>query len=211
MEDVLDVYVRPYNPHRPVICLDEKPFMLHDHYLEPLPMRPGSPAKLDYQYQRRGYCSIFSLIEPLTGQQYVDIRKTRKAVDFAEVIAWLVDVLYPNAERIVLVMDNLNTHVPGSLYKRFPPAAAKRLLDRLEIHYTPKHGSWLNIAEIGIQLFSQDCLNRRIGSIEEVREELMAWCAERNRLKKAIHWQFTTADARIKLRSLYPDITLVTD
>ncbi|RYL86133.1 IS630 family transposase, partial [Sporolactobacillus sp. THM19-2] len=198
MEDVLDVYSRPYDPQKPLICLDEKPYMMHADKVQPLPIRNKSPRKVDYEYERKGSCSIFGLIEPLTGKQYVDVRSTRTAIDFAEVVHHLVDDLYPQAKKIVLVMDNLNTHRIGSLYKKYPPTEAKRILDKLDIHYTPKHGSWLNIAEIGLNLFSKQCLNRRIPTIEELDRELNAWCDDRNHQSIAVKWQFTTADARTK-------------
>lgn len=208
MEDVLDVYAQPYQAKRPLICLDEKPYILHQDVVKPLAMRGKSPRKIDYEYERHGYCAIFGLIEPLTGQQFVDARPTRKAVDFAEVIAWLVDELYPQADKIVLVLDNLNTHTPAALYKRFSPAKARRLLKKLEIHYTPKHGSWLNIAEIGLNLFTRQCLaNRRLASVAKLNQELQAWCRQRNQKGIAVNWQFTTKDARTKLQSLYPKLS----
>ncbi|WP_240697386.1 IS630 family transposase [Sporolactobacillus sp. THM19-2] len=209
MKDVLDIYSRPYDPQKPLICLNEKPCMMHADKVQPLPIRNKSPRKTDYEYERRGSCSIFGIIELLTGKQYVDIRPTRTAIDFAEGVHHLVDDWYPQAEKIVLVMDNLNTHRIGSLYKKYPLAEAKRILDKLDIHYTPKHGSWLNIAEIGLNLFSKQCLNRRIPTIEELDRELNAWCEDRNHQSIAVKWPFTTADARTKLGSLYPELTVV--
>lgn len=207
MENVLDVYTRPYDAQRPLICLDENPYVLHKDTIKPLATRSKSPQKIDYEYERHGYCAITGLIEPLTGKQFIDVRLTRKATDFAQVIAWLVDECYPQAAKIVLVMDNLNTHTAGSLYKQFPPAKAKRLWDKLEVHHTPKHGSWLNIAEIGLNLFSKQCLGqRRIPTLLELNAELQAWCHERNQKQIPVQWHFTTQDARIKLRSLYPKL-----
>lgn len=206
MEDVLDTYALPYDNNRPLVCLDEKPYNLHGDVIEPLPTRKMSPKKIDYEYTRNGYCAITGLIEPLTGKQYVDIRKRRTACDFAEIIKWMVDELYPSADKIVLVMDNLNTHAIGALYKRFEPKEARRLAKKLEIHHTPKHGSWLNIAEIGLNLLSRQCINRRIPEMEQLKQEVAAWCSERNAKNLSIDWQFTTADARIKLHSLYPKL-----
>ncbi len=206
MEDVLDTYALPYDNNRPLVCLDEKPYNLHGDVIEPLPTRKMSPKKIDYEYTRNGYCAITGLIEPLTGKQYVDIRKRRTACDFAEIIKWMVDELYPSADKIVLVMDNLNTHTIGALYKRFEPKEARRLAKKLEIHHTPKHGSWLNIAEIGLNLLSRQCINRRIPEMEQLKQEVAAWCSERNAKNLSIDWQFTTADARIKLHSLYPKL-----
>lgn len=191
MEDVLAVYERMLDARRPVICLDEKSHMLHGDVHTPLPIRAGSSRKVDYEYQRNVYCSIFDLIEPLTGKQYVDARPTRTAKDFAEVIEHLVDDLYQQADKIVLVMDNLNTHRIGSLYKRFAPAKAKRLLDKLEIHYTPKHGSWLSIAEIGLNLLTRQCLDRRIPTLAEgskgANRMVYQTQRERNRGLLALH------------------------
>lgn len=206
MEDVLDTYALPYDSQKPLICLDEKPYVLHGDVSEPLPTRRMNPKKIDYEYTRNGYCAIIGLIEPLTGKQYVDVRERRTSRDFAEVIKWIVDVLYPSADKIILVMDNLNIHKIGSLYQRFEPKEARRLAGKLEVHYTPKHGSWLNIAEIGLNLLSRQCLNRRIPEIEQLRQEVTTWCSERNKKNLSIDWQFTTADARIKLHSLYPKI-----
>lgn len=180
--------------------------MLHGDVVKPLPTRRASQRKLDYEYSRHGYCAIIGLIEPLTGKQYVDVRGRRTARDFAEVIKWMVDELYPDADKIVLVMDNLNIHKIGSLYHRYSPEIARRLVRKLEIHYTPIHGSWLNIAEIGLNLLTRQCINRRIPEIEQLRRELTTWCRERNAKKLAVDWQFTTEDARVKLHSLYPKL-----
>ena len=174
MEDVLDVYERPYDPLRPVICMDEKPYQLLGEGREPLPMKPGSDKKLDSEYVRNGTCSIFAMIEPLGGWHRVSVREHRTATDWAEEIKEMVDSR-PEAEKIVLVMDNLNTHKPASLYKRFPPEEARRIYRKLEIHYTPKHGSWLDIAEIELNMMTRQCLDRRIDNIETLKHELAAW------------------------------------
>lgn len=206
MEDVLDVYERPYDEERPMVCMDEKPYQLLGEAKEPLPMRPGDDKKLDSEYVRHGTCSIFVFTEPLAGRRHVSVREHRTAEDWAEEIKYLSDEMYPDAEKIVLVMDNLNTHKPASLYKRYPPAEARRIIKRLEIHYTPKHGSWLNMAEIELNVMTRQCLERRIDNIEVLRHELMAWECSRNNSKDKIIWQFRTADARVKLVSLYPVI-----
>ena len=206
MEDVLDVYELPYNPSRPVVCMDEKPYQLLDDAREPLPMRPGSDQKIDSEYVRNGTCSIFAFVEPLSGRHHVSVHEHRTAVDWAHEIKYLSDVMYPDAEKIILVMDNLNTHKPASLYKAFPPAQARRIIKRLEIHYTPKHGSWLDMAEIELNVMTRQCLSRRIASIDLLRSELTAWENERNQERAKIQWHFQTADARIKLISLYPTI-----
>lgn len=169
MEDIIDVYERPYARKRPVVCLDEKPLQLLGEVREPLPMRPGAVEKIDAEYKHNGTCSIFAIVEPLTGHQHISVRKRRTALDWAEEIQYLCDVMYPRAERIVLVMDNLNTHALGSLYKRFKPDVARRLAGRLEIHHTPKHGSWLNMAEIELNVLSRQCLNRRIESLAKLQ------------------------------------------
>ena len=204
MEDVLDVYELPYDPTRPVVCMDEKPYQLLGDAREPLPMRPGDTKKIDSEYVRNGTCSIFAFIEPLGGKHHVSVREHRTATDWAEEIRYLVDEMYPDAKKIILVMDNLNTHKPASLYKAFSPEVARRILRRLEIHYTPKHGSWLDIAEIELNVMTRQCLNRRIDNITDLRSELEAWEDERNKNQATVNWQFRTADARIKLSSLYP-------
>lgn len=204
MEDVLDVYELPYDPARPVVCMDEKPYQLLGDAREPLPMRSGDTKKIDSEYVRNGTCSIFAFIEPLGGKHHVSVREHRTATDWAEEIRYLVEEMYPDAEKIILVMDNLNTHKPASLYKAFPPEVARRILRRLEIHYTPKHGSWLDIAEIELNVMTRQCLDRRIDNITDLRSELEAWEDERNQHQATVNWQFRTADARIKLSSLYP-------
>lgn len=206
MEDVLDVYERPYNPMRPVVCMDEKPYQLVEDAREPLPMRPGDDQKIDSEYIRNGTCSIFAFVEPLGGKHHISVHEHRTATDWAEEIKYLSDEMYPEAEKIILVMDNLNTHKPASLYKAFPPAEARRIIKRLEIHYTPKHGSWLDMAEIELNVMTRQCLSRRIETINRLRRELSAWENERNQNKSKIKWHFQTGDAREKLISLYPAI-----
>jgi len=206
MEDILDVYELPYNESRPVVCMDEKPYQLLGEAREPLPMRPGDTLKTDSEYVRNGTCSIFAFVEPLAGKHHVSVHEHRTAVDWAKEIKYLSDEMYPDAEKIILVMDNLNTHKPASLYKAFKPEEARRIIKRLEIHYTPKHGSWLDIAEIELSVMTRQCLARRIDSIEKLQTELSAWEAERNEDKAKVNWHFTTPDARIKLQSLYPSL-----
>lgn len=206
MEDVLDVYERPYNAARPVVCMDEKPYQLLGEARTPWAMRPGDNRKVDSEYVRHGTCSIFAFLEPLAGRHHVCAKEHRTAVDWAHEIKFLADEMYPDAELITLVLDNLNTHVPGSLYKAFPPEEARRLRKRLDIHYTPKHGSWLNIAEIELNVLTRQCLGRRIDSIGRLREELAAWERRRNQEAAKVDWQFRTPDARIKLISLYPPL-----
>lgn len=203
MEDVLDVYSLPYNPKRPVICMDEKPYQLLGESREPLPLKPGSKGKKDSEYVRNGTCSIFIFNEPLVGWRHANVREQRTAKDWAEEIKKLVDSR-PDVEKILLVMDNLNTHDMSSLYKSFHPEEARRIKERLEIHYTPKHGSWLDMAEIELNVMTRQCLNRRIGDIDKVRSEVAAWESMQNNAKRKIKWQFTTDDARVKLVSLYP-------
>ena len=208
MEDVLDVYTRPYDPRRPQVCLDETSKQLVADIRTPVPTAPGHPARIDYEYERRGVCSLFMVCEPLAGWREVSVTDHRGMVDFAHLIKHLVDDVYPDAEQILLVMDNLNTHAPGSLYEAFEPAEAKRLADKLEIHYTPKHGSWLNMAEIELSVLNGQCLDRRIPDAATLVAEVTAWNGDRNAAEKTIDWRFTTADARIKLKRLYPAIDL---
>ncbi len=206
MEDVLEVYHRDYDPKRPVVCLDETSKQLVAETRQPIPAAPGRPERIDYEYERNGTANLFLVTEPLVGQRYVTVTERRTAVDFARVIRDLVDKTYAGAEKIVLVLDNLNTHKLASLYEAFEPAEARRLAERLELHYTPKHGSWLNIAEIELGILSRQCLDRRIGTIEELKPEVRAWQRQRNNACGTVDWQFTTADARIKLKRLYPSI-----
>jgi hypothetical protein len=212
MEDILDVYTRPYDPARPLVCLDEMPEQLLADVRPPLPPEParderaGRPARVDYEYERRGTANLFLVCEPLAGRRWVTVTDRRTAIDWAQQIKDLVDGRYPDAERIVLVLDNLNTHTPGSLYEAFPPAEAKRLAEKLELHYTPKHGSWLNIAEIELSVLSRQCLDRRIPDKATLQAEATAWADRRNAAGGTVDWRFTTADARIKLKRLYPKI-----
>lgn len=205
MEDVLDVYHRPYDPDRPVVNMDEKPLQLLDEVRDPIPAAPGRDRKIDSEYARRGTCSIFIFVEPLAGFRRVVARQRRTRIDWAHEIDHLLSVDYPDAQKVVVVMDNLNTHTTGSLYEAFEPAKARALAKRLEIHYTPKHGSWLNIAEIELSALTRQCLNRRIADIETLNQELAAWQRATNQNQRQVNWQFTTADARIKLRHLYPE------
>lgn len=204
MEDILDIYEMPYHPEVPVVCMDEKPYQLLGEGREPLPMRPGDSRKTDCEYVRNGTCSIFTFVEPLGGVRHVSARERRTAVDWAEEIRYLVDVSYADRDKIILVMDNLNTHAVSSLYKAFPAKEARRIAKKLEIHYTPKHGSWLNIAEIELNVMTRQCLSRRIEGMELLRKELAAWESDRNEHTACIQWQFTNDKARTKLASLYP-------
>lgn len=204
MEDVLDVYGRPFDPRFPVICMDEASKQLIGEVRKPLPMIPGQPLRIDSEYERLGTCNLFLFCEPLRGWRTVRVTERRTMVDWAYALRDLLNERYPKAKKIVLVMDNLNTHSPSSFYEAFPPAEARALTDRLEIHYTPKHGSWLNIAECEFSVLSRQCLDRRIDNALELGAEVNAWTIERNRIANKINWQFTTADARRKLRRLYP-------
>jgi len=204
MEDVLDVYQRPYDPRRPLICLDETSRQLLGEVRAPLPAAPGRAARHDPEYVRDGVVNLFLVSEPLRGRRQVRLSARRTRLDFAACIQDLVDVHYPAAECIVLVMDHLNTHSPASLYEAFPPAEAKRLADKLEIHYTPAHGSWLNMAEIELSVLQRQCLDRRLGTQVTMAREVAAWVAARNAAATTIDWQFTTPDARTKLKRLYP-------
>ena len=206
MEDVLEVYHRPYDPARPLICLDEASKQLVGEDVQPLPPEPGQPERFDYEYVRNGTVNLFMLSEPLAGWRHVAVTQRRTAKDFAEVVRWLAEDVHPEAERIVLVMDNLNTHKLASLYEAFPPEQARRIAERIEVHHTPKHGSWLNVAEIELSVLSRQCLDRRIGSADEVVDAVDVWQTERNDQAVGVQWRFTTADARIKLRRLYPAV-----
>ena len=206
MEDVLEVYTRPYDPARPVVCLDELSKQLVAETRVPLPVEPGQPERVDYEYERRGTANLFMTSEPLAGHRHVTVTERRTAVDFAREVRDLLEVRYPHAEKVVLVMDNLNTHNPAALYKAFDPAVARALLERLEIHYTPKHGSWLNMAEIELSVLSRQCLDRRIPDLETLTREVTAWEQARNADSRPVNWRFTTPDARLKLKRLYPSI-----
>jgi len=206
MEDVLEVYQRPYDAERPVVCLDESSKQLIEETRTPIPAAPGRPARLDYEYERNGTANLFMLFEPLGGWRHVKVTDRRTKIDFAEVLRELADVHFPQADKIVLVLDNLNTHKLASLYEAFVPSEARRLIERLEIHYTPKHGSWLDMAETELSVLSGQCLNRRIADAEKLAREVAAWEKQRNAAEATVDWQFTTADARVKLKRLYPSI-----
>jgi hypothetical protein len=205
LEDVLEVYHRPYDEKRPLVALDEASKQLVGEVVQPLPAEPGQPERFDYEYVRNGTANLFMISEPLLGWRAVQVTR-RTAKDFAEVLRWLVEDIHPDADKVVLVMDNLNTHKAASLYEAFPAEQARRIAERLEIHHTPKHGSWLNVAEIELSVLARQCLDRRIASAEELRGEVGAWQEERNERGVEIKWRFTTADARIKLRRLYPTL-----
>jgi hypothetical protein len=208
MEDILDVYCLPYNAQYPVICMDEKPYQLLAEVREPIPMSPGKVRKIDSEYERKGTCSIFVFTEPLTGWACAHARARRTKIDWAEEIRWLLEEQYRSVPKVLLVTDNLNTHVISSLYEAFPATKARELAKRLEIHYTPKHGSWLNIAEIQISVLSRQCLCRRIPHVDLLNDDLFSWNRGHNITSKPINWRFTTDDARIKLARLYPLVLL---
>jgi DDE superfamily endonuclease len=206
MEDVLRLYQLPYDPDYPQVCLDETSKQLIGEVVAPLPCRPGQPYRYESHYLRRGVCQLFLWYEPLAGRRHVAVRDHKGAVDWAAVIAELLEVHYPKAKKVRLVMDNLNTHAGGSLYQAFAPARARALYERLEIHYTPKQGSWLNMAEIELSVLTGQCLNRRIGTREELARAVAAWEQQRDATATKIDWRFTTDKARIKLKRLYPTI-----
>jgi hypothetical protein len=206
MEDVLEVYKRPYDPKRPLICMDEIPKQLLADLREPQPLQPGLPERFDYEYQRNGVADLFMLFEPLVGKRHVEIADQRRRLEWAEVMRKVSDELYPEADQIVVVLDNLNTHTPAAFYLAYEPKEARRLVERFEFHFTPKHGSWLNMAEIELSVLVRQCLNRRIPDKETLILEVEAWEKQRNAEVVKVHWQFTTADARMKLKSLYPKI-----
>lgn len=204
MEDVLDVYTRPYDNRCPQVCFDETSKQLLADVVSPLPMKPGQPQREDYEYERHGVRNLFLWYEPLQSRRHVEVTACRTRIDFAGQMKDLVDVHYPDAIKVVLVVDNLNTHSPASLYAAFEPAEAKRISDRLEFHYTPKHGSWLDMAEIELAILSSQCLDRRIPDEDTLKAEVAAWEQSRNATATRVDWRFTTDDARIKLRHLYP-------
>jgi hypothetical protein len=206
MEDVLEVYHRPYDEKRPLVCIDEASKQLVGETVRPLPAEPGQPERYDYEYVRNGTANLFMVAEPLLGWRAVQVTDRRTAKDFAEVLRWLVEDVHPEADKVVLVTDNLNTHKPASLYEAFAPERARRIAERIEWHYTPKHGSWLDLAEIELSVLSRQCLDRRIGTREELEAAAGAWEAERNERGVEVKWRFTTADARIKLHRLYPSL-----
>ena len=204
MEDVIDTYCLPYNPAIPQVCMDEQPVQLIKETKIPIPAKPGSTVKFDYEYERNGTANIFMFIEPLNGQRHVSVREFKTSIDWAIEIKYLLDVQYPNAEKVKLVCDNYCTHNIAALYKAFPPEEARRLAKRLEIHYTPKHGSWLDIAECELSVLTRQCLDRRIPDIDTLVQETQKWEQNRNLKNKTVDWRFTTDDARIKLTRLYP-------
>jgi hypothetical protein len=207
MEDVLDLYARPYDPRRPVVCFDEHMVQLIAEKHQPLPPKAGRPERYDYEYQRNGTRNLFLFFQPLAGWRHVRVTERRTKLDFAHCMQYLVDELFPDADKIVLVLDNLNTHTPAALYEAFEPAEAKRIWDRLEFHYTPKHGSWLNMVEIEIGVLCDQCLKDRIPDEDTLCHEVAAWEKRRNEEQATINWQFTTLDARNKLKRLYPIIS----
>jgi transposase len=205
MEDVLDLYEEPYDPNKPVVCFDEMPYQMVAEKRTPLPQKPGRPQRYDYEYERKGMLNIFAFFEPKqSGWRHLDITERRTAVDFASAMRRLVDEHYPTTEKVRVVLDNLNTHSPASLYKAFEPEEARRLLHRLEFHNTPKHASWLNMVEIELSVLSRQCLERRIPDAERLAREIGAWEQERNEEGTTVQWRFTASDAREKLARLYP-------
>jgi len=204
MEDTLEVYHRPHDPDRPLVCLDETSKQLVAETRTPLPMLPGQPARYDYEYRRNGTANLFMLFAPLEGWRHVEVTEQRTAIDYAHILRDLSDIHFASAAKIVLLQDNLNTHLPSSLYEAFPPAEARRLVERFEWHYTPKHGSWLNLAESELAVLSSQCLDRRIDDRDMLAREAAAWLSRRNTHHAKANWRFTTEDARIKLKSLYP-------
>ncbi len=207
MEDVLTLYARPYDPLKPVVCLDEKVKYLLSSPRASLPIRKGQSEKEDYEYRREGTCNLFVMVEPKAGRRHVIVTEQRTAKEYAHALKWLVDEGYPKAEKIILIDDNLNTHTGASLYKTFRPEEARRLLDKIEHHHTPRHGSWLNMAEIEISVFERQCLHRRIVDRASLVDEVAALEAERNRAEATINWQFSCELARIKLQRLYPKLS----
>jgi hypothetical protein len=206
MEDVLEVYQRPHDPKRPVVCLDEACKQLTESAREPLAARPGQVERTDYEYVRHGQANLFMLFAPLEAWREVQVHKTRNASDYAHVIRYLVDECFPNATKVVLVQDNLSTHHASSLYQTFPPDEAQRLVQKLEIHYTPVHGSWLNMAEIELSVLAKQCLADHVTSLDSLKVDARLWTEQRNDRKNTVDWRFTTNDARIKLKRLYPSV-----
>ena len=207
MEDVLEVYQRPFDPKRPLVCMDEISKQLVADSRPPLPMQPGQPERYDYEYVRHGTANTFMFFAPLLSWRHLKVTAQRTRVDWAEAMREVIDVHFPDAETVVAVMDNLNTHGPASFYEAFEPAEARRLAEKLEIHYTPRHGSWLNMAEIELAVFDRQCLDRRMPHQALVAQEATAWETERNAAEMTVDWRFTTADARIKLKRLYPSLS----
>jgi len=206
MEDILDIYTRKYDENTILVCMDEVPKQLIEETRKPIPAKRGSITRYDTEYKRNGTCAIFMFSAPLIGWRRADVTEQRTRIDFAQQIKKLVTIDFPNAKKIILVMDNLNTHSIGSLYKAFTPEEAKMLRDKLEIHFTPKHGSWLNMAEIEINVLVNHGLKKRVPTLKEMKKQVTVWFKERNKLEKKINWRFTTDDARIKLKRLYPQL-----
>jgi hypothetical protein len=204
MEDVLDLYAEPYDPRHPQVCFDEVPYQLVSETRRPLPMQPGRPQRYDYEYQRNGTCNLFVFFQPLAGWRHLKVTERRTKRDFAQCMKELVDVHFPEADKIRVVLDNLNTHTPAALYEAFDAAEARRLVQKLEFHYTPKHGSWLNMAEIEISVLTAQCLDRYIPDIAPLDREVSSWQNERNAHRASVDWRFTTVKARDKLKRLYP-------
>jgi hypothetical protein len=207
MEEVLQLYTSAYDPDYPLVCFDESSKQLIEETRKPLPPEPGQPERFDYEYQRQGVANLFMFFEPLTGWRHVEVTDQRTQIDYARQMKYLVDERYPQAKKIKIVQDNLNTHIGASLYKAFIPAQARRILDKLEFHYTPKHGSWLNMAEIELSVLTRQCLERRISHKDVLKREVAAWEQRRNHISCKADWRFTTVDARIKLKRLYPSIS----
>jgi transposase len=206
MEDILEIYKGSYDETHPLICMDESSKQQIKETRQPIPAEPGSVARYDTEYERNGVSNMFMFFEPLQGKRFVEVTDQRTAVDWAYQIRDLVDIHYPHAERITLVMDNLNTHTGASLYKAFEPKEARRIIEKLDIHYTPKHGSWLNMAEIELSILSRQCLDRRIPDQETLKREISIWQKKRNSISRPMEWRFTTEDARVKLKKLYPTL-----
>jgi hypothetical protein len=208
MEDVLDLYCRPYDPRYPVVNMDEQPVQLVGETRVPVPAAPGRPERIDYEYERHGTASLFLFVEALAGWRRLETRERRTSPDWAREVKGLLDEDYPEAEKVILISDNLNTHSVAALYEAFPPEEARRLAQRLELHHTPKHGSWLNIAECELSAFSRQCLAQRVSDATTLAQKARIWAKDRNRRQQGVNWRFTTADARIKLTRLYPEIQM---
>ena len=206
MEDILEMYTQPVDPKRPLVCMDEVPKQLLSDIRAPIAAQPGQLERVDYEYQRKGVANIFMFFEPFCGQRHVKVTDTRTRMDWAEAMRELSDEIHPEAEKIHVVLDNLNTHTPAAFYLAFEPDEARRLVNRFEFHFTPKHGSWLNMAEIELSVLSRQCINRRISDEDTLSKEVLAWAKERNAKVVKVDWRFSTADARIKLKRLYPKI-----
>ena len=206
MEDILALYTQPEDPHRPLVCMDEVPKQLISDVRDPIPAQAEQPKRLDYEYERHGVANLFMFFEPFAGQRHVEVTATRTRLDWAQAMRTLSDEIHPEAEKIVVVLDNLNTHTPAAFYLAFEPEEARRLVNRFEFHFTPKHGSWLNMAEIELSVLARQCLNRRIPDEQTLGKETQAWVEDRNSKVVKVDWRFSTADARIKLKRLYPKI-----